>query len=189
MSGNGNETDLGPEAANFIRKNFYVDDGLTSVVSVHDAVTLFKDTKEMCRRGGFKLHKITSSHKEVIEAIPIEDQAEGIQNINSDKEALPMERPLAVQWCVEKDSFQFRIVFKDRPCTRRGILSTVSSIYDPLGFVAPLLLEGKKILQELCRERADWDDPGPEDIKMRWERWRAELPLLEEISIPGATSP
>ena len=118
MSGNDNETDLGPEAANFIRKNFYVDDGLTSVVSVHDAVTLIKDTKEMCRRRGFKLHKITSSHKEVIEAIPIEDRAEGIQYIDLDKEARPMERTLGVQWCIEKDSFQFRIVLKDRPCTR-----------------------------------------------------------------------
>lgn len=120
MAANDNESDLGPEAANFIRKDFYVDDGLTSVESAHDAVTLIKDTKEMCRRGGFKLHKITSSHKEVIEAIPIEDRAEGIQNIDLDKEALPMERALGVQWCIEKDSFQFRIVLKDRPCTRRG---------------------------------------------------------------------
>ena len=80
MSAKYNKTDLGPEAANFIRKDFYVDDRLTSVVSVHDAVTLIKDTKEMCGRGGFKLQKITSSHKEVIEVIPIEDQAEGSQN-------------------------------------------------------------------------------------------------------------
>ena len=174
MSANDNETNLGPEEANFIHKDFYVDDGLTSMESVHDAVTLIKDTKEMCRRGGFKLHKITSSHKEVIEAIPFEDRAEGIQNIDLDKEALPVERALGIQWCIEKDSFQFRIVLKDLPCTRRGILSMVSSIYDPLGFVAWLLLEGKKILQELCKEKTDWDNPVPEDIKARWQRWRAE---------------
>ena len=184
MSANDNETNLGPEEANFIHKDFYVDDGLTSMESVHDAVTLIKNTKEMCRRGGFKLHKITSSHKEVIEAIPFEDRAEGIQNIDLDKEALPVERALGIQWCIEKDSFQFRIVLKDRPCTRRGILSMVSSIYDPLGFVAWLLLEGKKILQELCKEKTDWDNPVPEDIKARWQRWRAELPSLEELSIP-----
>lgn len=82
--------------------------------SVHDAITLIEDTKEMCRRGGFKLHKITSSHKEVIETIPIEDRAEGIQNIDLDKESLPMERALGVQWCIENDLFQFRIVLKDR---------------------------------------------------------------------------
>lgn len=189
MSANDNETNLGPEEANFIHKDFYVDDGLTSMESVHDAVTLIKDTKEMCRRGGFKLHKITSSHKEVIEAIPFEDRAEGIQNIDLDKEALPVERALGIQWCIEKDSFQFRIVLKDRPCTRRGILSMVSSIYDPLGFVAWLLLEGKKILQELCKEKTDWDNPVPEDIKARWQRWRAELPSLEELSIPRCYKP
>ena len=189
MAANENEKDLGSEAANFIRRDFYVDDGLTSVESVPDAVTLIKNTKEMCRRGGFKLHKFTSSHKEVIEAIPIEDRAEGIQSIDLDKEAIPMERALGVQWCVEKDSFQFRIVLKDRPCTRRGILSTVSSIYDPLGFVAPVLMVGKKILQELCREKADWDDPVPENIKARWERWRGELPSLKELSIPRCYKP
>ena len=189
MAANENEKDLGSEAANFIHRDFYVDDGLTSVESVPDAVILIKNTKEMCRRGGFTLHKFTSSHKEVIEAIPIEDRAEGIQSIDLDKEAIPMERALGVQWCVEKDLFQFRIVLKDRPCTRRGILSTVSSIYDPLGFVTPVLMEGKKILQELCREKADWDDPDPENIKARWERWREELPSLEEISIPRCYKP
>ena len=70
-----------------------------------------------------------------------------------------MERALGVQWCIERDSILFRIVLKDCLYTRREILSVVSSIYDPLGFVAPLLLEGKKILQEPCRETADWDNP------------------------------
>lgn len=55
--------------------------------------------------------------------------------------------------------------------------------------MAPLLLEGKKILQELCKEKADWDDPVPGDIKTRWERWRAELPSLEELSIPRCYKP
>ena len=48
MSANDNQTDLGIEGANFICKNFYVDDRLTSVESVHNAVTLIKDTKEIC---------------------------------------------------------------------------------------------------------------------------------------------
>jgi len=49
-------------------------------------------------------------------------------------------------------------------------------------------MEGK-ILHELCRERADWDDPVPENIKARWERWRQELPSLEELSIPRCYRP
>ena len=94
-----------------------------------------------------------------------------------------------MQWRIEKESFQFRITLKDRPCTRRGILSTISSIYDPLGFAAPLLLNGKKILQELCRGQVDWDDEVPEDIKARWMKWRSELPALQELLVPICYKP
>ena len=34
--------------------------------------------------------------------------------------------------------------------TRRGILSLVSSMYDPLGFAAPFTLPAKALLQDLC---------------------------------------
>ena len=120
-SADDNEKELGSASANFIRREFYVDDGLKSVASVEEAVTLIKDTKEMRKRGGFNLHKFVSNNKDVIESIPVEDRAEGIKNIDLDHEALPLERALGVQWCVESDSFQFRITLKDRPCTRRGI--------------------------------------------------------------------
>ena len=67
-----------------------------------------------------------------------------------------------MQWSIKADVIKFIIALKDRPCTRRDILSTVSSIFDPLGFVAPVLLEGKSILQELCRKNLGWDDPVPD---------------------------
>lgn len=138
------------------------------------------------------MHKFTLNFREVrevIEAIPVEDHAQGIQKIDMDRDALPIEHALGVQWCIEKDSFTFRITLKDRPCTRRGILSTTSSIYDPLGFAAPLLLNGKKILQELCRGQVDWDDEVPEDIKARWMKWRSELRALQELLVPRCYKP
>lgn len=188
-SADDNEEDLGSTPANFVRKDFYVDDGLKSVTSIEGAVTLIKDTKEMCRRGGFNLHKFTSNSKEVIEAIPIKDRAEEVKNVDLDLKKLPMERALGVQWCAQSDSFRFQVVLQDRPCTRRGILSTVSSIFDPLGLVAPVLLEGKGILQDLCRSGLDWDDPIPDPVRARWEKWRTELHLLEHLSVPRCYKP
>lgn len=76
MFANDNEKDLG--VATFIRKDFYVANGLTSVESVQDSATLVKNTKEMFKRGGFKLLKFTSSDKKVIEALPTENRAKGI---------------------------------------------------------------------------------------------------------------
>ena len=69
----------------------------------------------------------------------------------------PIERALGVQWCISSDTFGFSIAIKDRPATRRGILSVVSSVYDPLGFIAPFILPAKILLQELCKKKLDWD--------------------------------
>ena len=63
-------------------------------------------------------------------------------------EELPIERVLGIQWSVGLACFGFSIVLKDQPLTRRGV---PASVYDPLGFLAPLVLRAKKILQEICR--------------------------------------
>lgn len=88
-----------------------------------------------------------SNHKAVIDAIPHEDHSKDLQNRDITKDTLPVERALGVQWCVESDTLQFRVELKEQPLTRRGIFSTVSSVFDPLGMLAPLILVGKVILQ------------------------------------------
>ena len=63
------------EAANILCKDFYVDDGLKLVPTTAEAVSLIRQTKEMCRCEGFNLHKFTSNEREVIESIPVDDGA------------------------------------------------------------------------------------------------------------------
>lgn len=57
---------------------------------------------------------------------------------------------------VESDTFTFDMYLKPRPPTRRGILSVVSSVFDPLGFVAPFFLVAKQTLQNLCSIKLGW---------------------------------
>ena len=143
----------------------------------------------MCQKGGFHLHKFTSNNSEVLNSIPPEDRAADKRNpdlVSNDPE---IERALGVHWCIETDTLQFRIELKDKPLSRRGILSTVSSIYDPLGLVAPVNLQGKRILQELCRDGVGWDCKVAEAIRPRWERWRSELPALEKLKVPRCHKP
>lgn len=135
-----------------IRRNFYVDDGLKSVPSVDQAWELIRNTTLLCKRGGFRLHKFTSNSKEVIGSVLAEDQTKDAKNPFLVSEDPAIERALGVHWCLESDTLQFRIELKDKPLSRRGILSTVSSVFDPLGLVATFILVGKRILQELCRD-------------------------------------
>lgn len=47
------EEEFGGSAADFLRNDFYVDDGLKSVPLVDEAVKLITSVKQMCSRGGF----------------------------------------------------------------------------------------------------------------------------------------
>ena len=180
---------VGREAAEFVRNDFYVDDGLKSVPSVSQAIALIQDTKKLCASGGFNLHKFLSNEREVIESIPKDQRAKEIKELDTTKDLLPVERALGVQWCVQSDHLQFRVELTDRALTRRGILSTVSSIYDPLGLIAPFLLQGKRILQAICKDGAQWDDPVPSHLRMQWIKWREELCVLASLKVPRCYKP
>ena len=52
--------------------------------------------------------------------------------------------------------------------TKRGILSTVSSIFDPLGLIAPVIVNIELLVQELWRKELDWDTKIPDDLLRQW---------------------
>ena len=85
------ECELGSAAADFLRSDFYVDDGLKSCASIEEANHLIKSVKEMCRRGGFNLQKFISNKKEVLKNIPVIENADDLKNINLNLDKLPME--------------------------------------------------------------------------------------------------
>ena len=96
---------------------------------------------------------------------------------------LPCECALGARWDVETDTFGFKISLRDKHSTRRGILSIVSSIYDPLRFVALFILHAKCLLQTLCRRGLGWDDKvSSEDISI-WQSWLGDLPKLESLKV------
>ena len=116
-------------------------------------------------------------------SVPAEDRANQIKGLELGSDKLPIERALGVERCIESDALKFRMELKDNPCTRRGIRATISSISDPLGLIAPVVLVGKQILQEICHGK-DWDEPIEGGGHAKWERWRNQLPLLEQLNIP-----
>ena len=184
-----NEIEFGTAAADTLRKNFYVDDLLKSVESVAIAVKAVTAMQRMCSAGGFHLTKFVSNDRRVLEKIPVNDRIKNIMNVDLTQTVLPMERALGVHWCVESDMLGFRITLKDKPLTRRGVLSTISSIYDPMGLAAPFLMTGKRILQGLCSAKMDWNDEIGENDRAIWEKWRNQLPLLENIEVTRCFKP
>jgi hypothetical protein len=105
--------------------------------------------------GNIKLHKIASNHKEVMQAFPSEDLSNDLVNLELSNQSLPVQHSLGVRWSLESDAFLFNITSRDQPYSRRGVLSTINSIFDPLGFLAPVVIEGKLLLRKLISSNND----------------------------------
>ena len=144
-----------------------------------------------------RLHKVVSNSVTVMEALPAEDRAKSVNDLDPRCDIQPTQRSLGVYWDIEKDRFIFRVSLQEKPFTRRGVLSIVNSVYDPLGLASPVVLRGKLILQELVfmekkannGSRLGWDDPLPQNMRLRWSHWRDSLAQLEDVSVPRCYHP
>lgn len=177
------------QGSRFVMRDFYVDDGLASVENTEDAIQLAREARELCAMGGLRLHKFVSNDRKVLESIPPSERAINVKDMDLAFDDLPLERALGIQWDVESDRFRLNVSLKEQPATRRGILSTVASLYDPLGFVAPVILKAKIILQEMCRRGIGWDDPLTDELRPKWEQWRSDLAHLDNFTISRTYSP
>lgn len=72
----------------------------------------------------------------VLRAFPAEDHAKEIKDLDLGAEPIPTQRSLGLSWEVATDTFTFQASTNQQPFTQRGALSTVNSLFDPLGFVA-----------------------------------------------------
>lgn len=86
------EEELGPETANTVRKNFYLDDCLKSTTDDKTAISLCEDLRSMLAKGGFQLTKWSSSSRALLNSIPEEERAQRFQDLDLDKDYLPVER-------------------------------------------------------------------------------------------------
>ena len=112
--------------------------------------------------------------------LPDEKASSSIEKIRLSHEQT-VERALGIIWCIENDTLGFHVTLKDVPLTRRGILSSISSICDPLGIASPFLLKGKLILQQIVAEKKDWDEQLSEVQISNWGKWREGIKGLIKI--------
>ena len=171
-----------PSISEIVHKNFYVDDCLVSLPSVDEAITIQKNLCDLLAKRGFRLRKWISNNDDVLNSIP--DSEKSTSTLGHALEDSTKERLLGMLWKLKEDNFTFEVNLPQRPLTRRGILSALSSLYDPLGFVAPVVLEGRLILQSLCKRKAEWDEEITSHEAEKWLEWTSCLPAISNLNIP-----
>ena len=168
-----------PRAAKALADSLYMDDLIYGEFSETDAKTLLQEIILLLKEGGFFMRKWTSNNPAVLSDFPVEDL-----EVPKSGFADPVFKILGAFWACEKDIFSYKIKDSESINTKRGLLSLISSIFDPLGFLTPVIFKAKAFMQELWLLNLGWDDTLPRDIIERWDKFANELHLLSSISIP-----
>ena len=93
---------------------------------------------------------------------------------------------LDIDWQPNTDYFSFHIedTFLELPFTKRAVLSRIARIFDPMGWLAPVVITAKIIMQSLWIRKVGWDEELPYEISNRWQNWLHDLPSIAENRIP-----
>jgi hypothetical protein len=186
-----------PKAAAAIVDQHYVDDYLGCAESVEEVVELKSNVIEIQSRGGFEIRGFMTSSYDVIKQIPEKlVNGEDYMLLNKNQTA---HRVLGLQWQCRTDCFTFSLNFvkldpdiisgRKNP-TEREVLRFIMSVYDPLGFLSPIIIKVKIIMQRMWRSGIGLDDELPPEVNKKrrvsqylidqfWRRWTKEyLPTL-----------
>ncbi|XP_055523265.1 uncharacterized protein LOC129717404 [Wyeomyia smithii] len=179
-----------PAAAKTIVQCTYVDDMLCSEETEEKVIELAKSVRFIHEQGGFEIRNWTSNSRSVLAALKSETCLSKNLDLSS---SLATEKVLGLWWCTDSDCFTFRIncsrlgedllKAKRRP-TKREVLRTMMSIYDPLGLAAHYLMYLKMLFQEIWRSGASWDDEINQQCFEKWQTWPKLLPEIENLKIP-----
>lgn len=178
-----------PEAKYAIQQNHYVDDWLQSFDDKDEALRVAQQVKDVHSRGGFEIRNWRSNSKHVTDELG--ERCEEEVNLQLSEEQT--EKFLGVWYSSKRDAYTFslklnkahtEILSGQRTPTKRELLRTLMSIYDPIGLISQFTIRLKILMQDTFRSKMDWDERITEEQNNSFRSCMAELPKIERLYIP-----
>lgn len=173
-----------PHISTTIINDFYVDDLLTGADNIDDALAMQNKIIGTLQSAGLKLRKWTSNCEALLENVPENDRETKLPLLMTWDN--PSIKTLGVYWHPKQDVFHFKICLQppSETLSKRSILSDIAKVYDPNGWLAPVTIKAKILMQALWLTGIDWDQQVPNEIVGRWLEYRSNLFAIEQIKIP-----
>ncbi|XP_015113972.1 uncharacterized protein LOC107039047 [Diachasma alloeum] len=163
-------------------KGRYVDDICGGADSEDGLLRTAHQVTRLCLSGGFPLTRWNSNSPALLNSLSPDSAPQGHRTFE-DKDSPA--KILGVSWHPGTDRFTFSISLpKTDSITKRIILSEITQLFDPLGFLIPVVIHAKILLQALWIEKLGWDEPVFSITAKQWGQFRNELTQLSKITIP-----
>lgn len=174
------EGDKYPIGAKILAEDFYVDDCISGHNTVQEAIEASQELSKLLECGGFILQKWASNSKEFIDSVP-----QSLRSISVDTNESII-KTLGLTWNMKTDSFHYQNKLpqpKSVLITKRNILADLQRLFDPLGWISPAIITAKILIQNIWKERLDWDEEVNNTHKEEWNKIREGFNNLHKIQI------
>ncbi|XP_029345818.1 uncharacterized protein LOC103309127 [Acyrthosiphon pisum] len=128
-----------------LRYQTYVDDICLGADTEELLSKLQSELKAVLGRSALELKKWSSNSRRVLLDVAAADRVSDVINFD-DKEG-GTTKVLGLRWEPVKDVFGFDVRPVTKVITKRSVLSTIATIFDPIGFLAPVIFHAKHIMQ------------------------------------------
>lgn len=163
--------------------NCYVDDVLYADSNLNIMLDAKKQLQELLSLGNFNTHKWASNSPTLLDNIP--NSQRQFDELELQKQECSM-KALGLTINMKQDCFKIAcptLPNTDKP-TKRDILSYIARFYDPMGFISPIVIKAKALMQRLWSEGIGWNDIAPESIRVDWLHFIDSLSKMHIIEIP-----
>ena len=145
----------------------------------------FSNSNELLKLGGFPLRKFSANHPDILKDIPIDYLAINSKSFEDKELGTSV---LSLSWN-PIDNFLFKFIpfnqaFK---LTKRFFLSRTAKLFDPMGWIGPIVIRAKILIQLLWQEKKGWDDEIDLKNQQIWLKWESELPFIQQLKLPRWT--
>lgn len=172
-----------PLAAHATRAERYMDDYMSGADTEEQTIVLLDQLENMLSEARMSLSKFKTNSPSVLVRLQQEDDDE-CKSLYVSEEYTTI---LGLNWQPSSDSFGFKIDdhwSENKAVTKRTIVSAVAKIYDPIGYLAPIVITAKSFIQQLWIDQLKWDDPISDEITERWCEYYNSLSAINELKIP-----
>lgn len=165
-----------PETAQVIRNSFYVDDLLHATDSIDQAQTTLAELCHILQTAGMSLCKIVSNNKAILDGVTNKSL-----HPSDDDETF---KALGIRYSPITDDFSFHLTaMHEGVSTKASVLSSIASIYDPMGWLGPVVLKAKLIMKSLWLLSLKWTDELPFEQQQEWDDFCSQFSTLDSLRI------
>jgi hypothetical protein len=172
--------DREPETVAKLKNELYVDDLISGSTTVNKASEFKAKALEIFEDACFRLHKRHSNARELeSDQDPVAETTYAKQHLQKpDGGASSL---LGLKWNKDSDTLSVTFPQEEAVATKRGVLTKLAKIYDPLGIASPTTLSSKLLYRAACDSKKPWDDPIPYPLHRQWTDWENALPVNIEF--------